>query len=320
MADEANPDTGADATAFDNESAGLEDLVARLEAEDGESDGAPNEGEDQSDEAGETEAEADGQDGEPAEATEEEQAPARTFKVKTPDGEIEVDEQELVRGYQRLSDYSRNIQQVKAVQKELASVASEASTVGHRAALQAMIQADTLLALENSAELANLRATDPGEYAATVADIEARKAWWSSQLASVDQLAARARTAVVARESEALRQAVPGLADPTKATAFLQDVLQIGQRFGLSEQDMDQVTDHRVVLMAKALADAERKLSAREAVQKSIQGKRVAAPSIPAGPAKAAQRVDPRSTKQLARTLSGRDGAAHRDALRRAFD
>lgn len=320
MADEANPDTGADATAFDNESAGLEDLVARLEAEDGESDGAPNEVADQSDEAGETEADADGQEGEPAEETEEEQAPARTFKVKTPDGEIEVDERELVEGYKRQADYMRNIQQVKAVQKELASVASEASTVGHRAALQAMIQADTLLQLENSAALAELRATDPGEYAATVADIEARKGWWQSQLASVDQLAARARTAVVARESEALRQAVPELADPTKATAFLQDVLQVGQRFGLSEQDMDQVTDHRVVLMAKALADAERKLSAREAVQKSIQGKRVAAPSIPAGSAKATQRVDPRSTKQLARTLSGRDGAAHRDALRRAFD
>jgi hypothetical protein len=318
MFDDANPETGADAGVSD-ESAGFDDLAASLDADTGESNGPQGDDEAQSAQAGEPDFDADEQDG--ATVQEAEKAPeARTFKVKVADGEIEVDEAELVRGYQRLSDYSRNIQQVKQVQKELLSVASEANTVGHRAALAALMQADDLLALEGSQELANLRTADPGEYAAYLADIQARRGWWQQQIAAVDETAAKARNAIVARESEALRSVVPDLADPSKATAFLQDVLQVGSRFGLSESDMDQVTDHRIVLMAKALADAERKLAAREAVATSVQQKRVAAPSMPAGSARTAQRVDPRNIKQAARISGGRDDAAIKSALRKAFD
>mgnify|MGYP003110034094 CR=1 FL=1 len=57
--------------------------------------------------------------------TDEEEEPTQTYKLKVDGEEIEVTEEELLKGYSRQSDYSKKTQELAAQRKDLEAITSE---------------------------------------------------------------------------------------------------------------------------------------------------------------------------------------------------
>ena len=263
------------------------------------------------------------EDGEPQEETKTEEAP-KAFKVPTPDGEIEVDQSELINGYLRQSDYTRKTQEVAAQRKEVEQLTSQVSSVGYHAALEALKAIDEVLSLEGSAELAELRHTNTPEWLAIKDDIEQRKAFYEDIKAQSNEIFSQARQVIIEREAEALRNAIPELNDSSASTAVIQDILEVGKQFGMTPEDLNSITDHRIALMARDYAKLRRENEALKSVRQNVQAKKVAssAPVLKPGvQQQGAQRGDPRAVREVLRTASTSSNESDlRRALSKAFD
>lgn len=324
---EANPEMEATvADTRQSEGPELSDLQSMFDGDDTATEPADETvAEDQPEAEAQDEAEATEslEDGEPQEETKTEEAP-KAFKVTTPEGEIEVDQSELINGYLRQSDYTRKTQEVAMQRKEVEQLASQVTSVGYRAALEGLMAVDPLLALENSAELANLRQADPAEWVALNREIEQQKAYYADLAKQSDAVVNETRQALIARESEALRSAIPELNDPAASVAIIQDILEVGKRFGMTPEEMNTITDHRIPLMARENAELRRQVEALKAVRQNVQTKKVAqsAPVLKPGvQQQGAQRGDPRAISQVLRTASTSSNESDlRRALSKAFD
>lgn len=324
---EANLEGEATVADTRQEGPDLSELQSMFDADDGATEQpVDDEGEDQ---PVDTEAKTDGEqesleDGEPQEETKAEEEVKPTFKVKTADGEIEVDQSELIRGYQRLSDYTRKTQEVAVARKEVEQLTSQVTSVGYHAALEGLKAADPLLALEGSAELAELRRNDPAEWAALTRDIEDQKAFYEQVRAQSEAVISQTRQALIDREADALRNAIPELADPSMSTQIVSDILEVGKRFGMTPEEMNSITDHRIPLMARENAQLRRENEALKSVRQTAQAKKVApsAPVLRPGiQSSGAQRGDPRAVAEVLRTASSSSNESDlRRALSKAFD
>lgn len=251
----------------------LSDLEAMFDKEEFNEQAEPK-----SDETGETTDSANDDDEVKADNNEESQedkpVEQELFKVKTKDGEIEIDREELVRGYQRLSDYTRNIQEAKRIQNELSEKVSSVSVAGINAAFQELIAADSLLALENSEELNQLRYTNPAEYMATLRDIDQQKAFYQGQFNHVQQVMEDAKAKIYERESQLLVEKL-GETDPMKTQESINEIIEVGISFGLTPDEINQITDHRIALMAFELANYRKAEKQRATGRENIQSKKV---------------------------------------------
>ena len=324
---EANPAMEATvADARQTEGPGLEDLQSMFDGDDAATEPAEEmQAEDQPQAEAHDEADATEsiEDGEPQTETPTEEAP-RAFKVTTPEGEIEVDQSELINGYLRQSDYTRKTQEVAVQRKEVEQLTSAVSSVGYHAALAGLMAVDPLLTLEGSQQLADLRQSDPAEWVALNREIEQQRAYYADLAAQSDAVVNQTRQAIIARESGALRNALPELNAPAASGAIIQDILEVGRRFGMSPEEMDSITDHRIPLMARENAQLRRELESLKAVGQTAQAKRVApsAPVLrPGVQTNGAQRGDPRAIREVLSTASSSSNESDlRRALSKAFD
>jgi hypothetical protein len=197
---------------------------------------------------------------EEAEASEESyEEPQQTpkYRVKVDNEELEVDVDELIKGYSRTSDYTKKTQalaeQRKEIEAEKAKV-SEAARLRDQYAqrLQVIEQMLTQSPQEN---LAELKETDPIGYAVKMAEQVERE----KQLAAVRQERAQVAQrqqyeqqerlkAHLSQEAQKLQSAIPEMADEVKGEVVRKEIKDFARSIGFSEQELASVYDHRAVL------------------------------------------------------------------------
>ena len=193
---------------------------------------------------------------EASEETQEEVEEPPRYRVKVGSEELEVDLDELIKGYSRTSDYTKKTQtlaeQRKAIEAEKARIEEAAKLRDQYAQRLAIVEQMLVQPEEN---LSELKETDPIAYAVKVAERAERE----KQLAAVrqerQQLAMRQQADQQERlrthlssEAEKLKAAIPEMADEVKGEVIRKEIKDFARSIGFSEQELASVYDHRAVL------------------------------------------------------------------------
>jgi hypothetical protein len=221
---------------------------------------------------------------------EEEQEPTkpepRKLKVKLPEGEQELPEDEVVKGYLRNADYTRKSQENAEKRKTLDAESQAVATERQRYATQ--LQAlDQLLTESGGAEpdWDTLRNEDPAVFAATYA------AWDQHQkrIAAVRQEKARVQQQVqtdqikqlqahLSAEKEKLVEAIPEWKNPETAKADQAEIAEYARSQGYTDEELNAVTDHRVVKILREAALFRKTQQKKPVIKQKIETAKVLAP------------------------------------------
>ena len=241
------------------------------------------------------------------------------YRVKVDNEELEVDLDELIKGYSRTSDYTKKTQtlaeqrkQVEAERTKIEEAAKLRDTYAQR--LQVIEQ---MLSTQPEEDLTALKDSDPVGYAIKVAEKMERE----KQLAAVraERESVQARQVAeqqerlkshLAQEAERLRAAIPDMADDVKGEVIRKEIRDYAKSVGWSDQELSQVYDHRAVLTLYRAMQFEKLMKGKPAAQKKV----VEAPKA-LKPGVGNQKVDRDSEaekklhKQLKQTGRTRDAA-----------
>lgn len=183
----------------------------------------------------------------------------RKFTVKVDGTEIEVDESELIRGYQREADYTRKTQAVaeerRAIEAHKAEVAAERQR--YAASVQQITQfLESTAPQPPSAELLD---ADPIEYLRQKAAFEdhanALHTWQAEQqkLTAKQQAEAEQRfQAHVAQEHEKALAAIPAWKDPKTAESEKKAIASfLIEKAGYTPKEVGSLADYRALVIAR---------------------------------------------------------------------
>jgi len=215
-----------------------------------------------------------------SEETEEVEQPKPRYKVKAAGEEIEVDEEELIKGYQQGVDYTKKSQalaeQRKAVEAErqhLEYVKQERQAYAQK--LQAL---DSFLSQQDrGVDLDVLKETDPIGYAVAVAEQNQRE----KQLAVVRQEQQRIAQQQQAeqqaslqnhlrQESEKLVSLIPELSTP-QGDAVRKQIRDYAKSVGWTDQELSSVYDSRAVVSLYKAMKYEQLQKSKPELTKKLQ-------------------------------------------------
>lgn len=201
------------------------------------------------------------------------------YRVKVDNEELEVDLDELIKGYSRTSDYTKKTQtlaeqrkQVEAERTKIEEAAKLRDTYAQR--LQVIEQ---MLSTQPEEDLTALKDSDPVGYAIKVAEKMERE----KQLAAVRQERESVQARQVAeqqenlkrhlsQEAERLRAAIPDMADDVKGEVIRKEIRDYAKSVGWSDQELSQVYDHRAVLTLYRAMQFEKLMKGKPAAQKKV--------------------------------------------------
>ena len=251
---------------------------------------------------------------EEVEATEETKEPS--YRVKVGGEEYEVTLDELRNGYQRQSDYTRKSQslaeQRKTFDANLQAVQAERSQYGK--VLENISQFQNMeVAKLDQTDWTALKESDPMEYMEKRIELqEAREK--SNQLQAEQQRLSQQNqkdyevklTEVLQHEAAELQKVLPAYADPKSNMKQRLRDFALGQ--GFSEQDINSITDHRVVLVLhKAMLQDEAQSGTVRKVTKKVP--RVVKTGTPESKAQRGKRNLKDKREKLRKTGHPRDAA-----------
>jgi hypothetical protein len=219
-----------------------DDVEAEAEDESEESDSAEDDAEESEDEAG------DDEDADEANETE----PVYTIKI---DGtEQQVTLSELKRGYSGQQYVQKGMQEAAAQRKQAESV--YAALLNERqqvAQLYQQIQAGRV-ATPPQAPSRELFESDPIGYMEAKLNYDEKVAEYQQQQEKFQQLSAQqsqaeqaARQAYLQRELENLKNVIPELSKPESAGKFKDQILEAGQAYGYTPEEISQVVESRAL-------------------------------------------------------------------------
>jgi len=267
----------------------------------------------------EYEAQAEESEDEQGEEVQEEVQEPQRFRVKVDNEELEVDLDELIKGYSRTSDYTKKTQNLAEQRK---AVESERTKIDEAAKLRdtyaQRLQVIEQMLTQPTEDLTALKDNDPVGYAIKVAENMERE----KQLAAVraERESVQARQVAdnqerlkshIAQEAERLRSAIPDFSDEVKGEVIRKEIRDYAKSVGWSDQELSQVYDHRAVLTLYRAMQYEKLQKSKPAVQK-----RVAEAPKSLAPGVGSPRLDKdgeavkKLTKQLKQSGRPRDAAA----------
>lgn len=181
----------------------------------------------------------------------------QTYTVKVDGQEFEVSLDELQNGYQRQSDYTRKSQAVaeqrKAYEANLKSVQQEREQYDQVLANMAHYQNLELQKFTN-VNWATLKEEDPMEYMEKRIEFQEAKDKIAQVQVEKQRVYEQTRSEVsehlnkvVQEEAKKLVQALPEYSDPS--SSLKNDLRNYALNLGFSENDINGITDHRVVLV-----------------------------------------------------------------------
>lgn len=265
----------------------------------------------------ETEEDSEDVEGE-EEETEEEEPVESKFVVKVDGKELEVDKEELIRGYQREADYTRKTQKLaeerRQVESEFQQVLAEreqyAQVLGQ---LKQKVQEFEPAEPDWNA----LEAQDPVEYARQWTHYQRRQ----QQMQAIQQEEARVNALrlveqqkhlqeLLIAERDKLIEKIPDWKSPEKAKAERDGVLEYGKQLGFSDAELDQVTDSRAVIALYKAWKYDQLMSKKPELQSKIKKapKLLSPGSAGSVSSKASDKA--RAQNRLAQTGSVKDAAA----------
>ena len=304
---EREPDNFADEAETDNAQPQEADNLDSLDYydPDEDQDNVEAEAEEGTDDEDEAEADTEEQSEVEEEAEEEVDEQAPPALVTLADGK-QVTHEELVNGYQRQADYTRKAQEVANQRNQVVEQAERIERITQTFVdhLSSMVppEPDTALAYSDPAQYQAQKA----QYDASIAQVQ-RLIEMSKEPKEVQgQITQEQHEKLVMEESRKLQEALPETATREGQEAFWKSAVETAKRIGFTQQELAQVTDHRVLMLAhwakKGMA-AEK--SATKAKAKAAKAP-PAAPRKPGQPAKQANR-NAEAMRKLARTGSIRD-------------
>ena len=192
-----------------------------------------------------------------SEESEEIEQPKQRFKVKAAGEEIEVDQDELIKGYQQGVDYTKKSQALAEQRKALDAERQHLEYVKQeRQAYAQKLQAlDSFLTQQDQGvNLDVLRETDPIGYAVAVAEQSQREKQLAVVRAEKQRLAQQQQAEHQASlqnhlryESEKLTSLIPELATP-QGDAVRKQIRDYAKSVGWTDQELGQLYDSRAVL------------------------------------------------------------------------
>lgn len=201
----------------------------------------------------------DQEDADDAEETEEEPSEPRKFRVKVDGQDIEVTEDELLKGYSRHADYTRKTQKhsedVKAFETESSAVREERKQL-----------ADQLTQLKSAIESLTpaepdwdkLREENPEEFPTVWAEWQQHKdrlaklnAKQQEALKKVQEDQAKDFKKYIENEQTALITAIPEWKNPEVAKKEAKELGEYALTLGFSEAEVNSLVDHRPLLMLR---------------------------------------------------------------------
>jgi len=267
----------------------------------------------------EYEAQAEESEDEPSEEVQEEVQEPQRFRVKVDNEELEVDLDELIKGYSRTSDYTKKTQnlaeQRKAVESERTKIEEAAKL---RDTYAQRLQVIEQMLTQPTEDLTALKDSDPVGYAIKVAENMEREKQLAAVRAERESVQAKQVAenqerlkAHIAQEAERLRSAIPDFSDEVKGEVIRKEIRDYAKSVGWSDQELSQVYDHRAVLTLYRAMQYEKLQKSKPAVSK-----RVAEAPKSLAPGVGSPRLDKdgeavkKLTKQLKQTGRPRDAAA----------
>jgi hypothetical protein len=228
--------------------------------------------------------------------------PADTFEL--PDG-TKVDRDEMVKGYLRQSDYTR-----KATETAERRRALEAESTRIAGISEAFV--DHLTKMIPAAPDQALALSDPNAYTrqkvqhdAAVAQVQQLLELGQQAKATTDTLSAEDRAAAMAEENQKLAMAFPETMNPEGRQKFYGEVINAAEQVGFSQEELGQVTDHRLFVMAHWAGEGMRAAKARSAAKEKAAKAPPVAPKKPSRPQGQIRNRD--AMQKLSRSGSIRD-------------
>lgn len=226
----------------------------------------------------EYEAQAEESEDEPSEEVQEEVQEPQRFRVKVDNEELEVDLDELIKGYSRTSDYTKKTQnlaeQRKAVESERTKIEEAAKL---RDTYAQRLQVIEQMLTQPTEDLTALKDNDPVGYAIKVAENMEREKQLAAVRAERESVQAKQVAenqerlkAHIAQEAERLRSAIPDFSDEVKGEVIRKEIRDYAKSVGWSDQELSQVYDHRAVLTLYRAMQFEKLQKSKPAVQKRV--------------------------------------------------
>lgn len=225
------------------------------------------------------------EESEQEEDNEQEDEPQK-FTVKVDGQEIEVTLDELQAGYSRTSDYTKKTQALaqerKAAQAELEAIRTERQQYAQLlGALQQQIQQveePNIDALYESDPIEWVRQKElQRERADKRMAIQAEQ----QRLMQIQQAEQQQQMrAFLETQKDILLEKIPQLRDPKVAQAEKQRWMEAGRSVGFSDQELNNVTDHRVLLALKAIADFNGIQTKRQQIKPASNAPKASKPGV----------------------------------------
>ena len=266
----------------------------------------------------EYEAQAEESEDELSEEVQEEVQEPQRFRVKVDNEELEVDLDELIKGYSRTSDYTKKTQNLAEQRK---AVESERTKIDEAAKLRdtyaQRLQVIEQMLTQPTEDLTALKDNDPVGYAIRVAENMERE----KQLAAVraERESVQARQVAenqerlkshIAQEAERLRSAIPDFSDEVKGEVIRKEIRDYAKSVGWSDQELSQVYDHRAVLTLYRAMQFDKLQKSKPAVQKRVaEAPKSLAPGVGSPRLDKDGEMVKKLTKQLKQTGRPRDAA-----------
>jgi hypothetical protein len=226
----------------------------------------------------EYEAQAEESEDELSEEVQEEVQEPQRFRVKVDNEELEVDLDELIKGYSRTSDYTKKTQNLAEQRK---AVESERTKIDEAAKLRdtyaQRLQVIEQMLTQPTEDLTALKDNDPVGYAIRVAENMEREKQLQAVRAERESVQARQVAenqerlkSHIAQEAERLRSAIPDFSDEVKGEVIRKEIRDYAKAVGWSDQELSQVYDHRAVLTLYRAMQFDKLQKSKPAVQKRV--------------------------------------------------
>ena len=266
----------------------------------------------------EYEAQAEESEDELSEEVQEEVQEPQRFRVKVDNEELEVDLDELIKGYSRTSDYTKKTQSLAEQRK---AVESERTKIDEAAKLRdtyaQRLQVIEQMLTQPTEDLTALKDNDPVGYAIRVAENMEREKQLSAVRAERESVQARQVAdnqerlkSHIAQEAERLRSAIPDFSDEVKGEVIRKEIRDYAKSVGWSDQELSQVYDHRAVLTLYRAMQFDKLQKSKPAVQKRVaEAPKSLAPGVGSPRLDKDGEMVKKLTKQLKQTGRPRDAA-----------
>lgn len=303
-----------------------EEVEAEDDAEDGEDD-ADDEDDVDRDTESDTDDDLEDEEDEDEDADDEpsDSSLPQTVTVKVDGEEVEVPLEEALAGYSRTQDYTRKTMALAEERQKLQAEEQEIAEIRATYAQQLEVVEQALALPEMDWD--QVKKDNPGKYAEIRAAYDERKAQLDSIKAHraevmEEQAKAAAKAAERTREveQEKLFAAIPDWADEDLRKQEAQEMVQVATTtYGFSPKDLENVLDHRALVMLRDAMLYRRGLDKQETVRKKAKANRKKTPTlepatVPAKPKKGKKQVSRKrfqaARKNLADTGRVDDAAA----------